>query len=829
MFKLGHNNRALLAGLLIVAAAAAVLGITHSPDEVVAASPLHGDDNTAQSTPPAPPPTSPVTEWHYRPGYPAQDDSIELNAIPDVMLRAFRESRPADTLLLHRDDVASIFEHSGGGTTATLRAATTDESVPETLRAKATIAGPFSITAESTTSVSVAWTDPGRYASGASIYRDGTLVARLLPGRNSFTDPDLTPNTRYAYRIEGQLSNGDTETTEFSIVTLASVPEVAIPMARAPGQFSLAITNAADPSYTEYRVAVLDPSRGFNPVTVTDWSNERCVRIDGLAPGRTYQLAAQARNLDGIQTASPTHVAGEPAWTDLRVWTPPALPVNDAWAEREINAAADIYGLTDDARDWLLTQVQVSRMVGEPGWAGAWDNNLGIGHPDPWTLMHEAMHIFWSYWDGFPESCDRMNLHTFRRDVAIFMEVFSLFDNLELDNPFEPWRPYYQAMVQHLPEEIAGEKTSVIIANEEFYKLWDYLYHVHETNAPAYAAQKMSLIPPILRRYYVGFLKDGPESNWQDESNRNLHLRAVDRDLWLLGYGRLRVPRLNQDEYPDVNRAFRTGQLPEPVRTQLRDADRRKLVDFFNTLPDVDGNGYFNPCRNHNPDQGFGQHYIRSGFQLSLRYLDDLADAEGAELTDEQYQAALNAWRVIFNGPLYSEQAREQALQTLDATPGLPEGYGTAFANIVAMIGKYEYSRVYLEPSFGTAGAFDAVRSSTAPSPGFQDGPRNVVVMVDQSNRIRIEWDAPSPEQEPTQPGFPPPSPSGETAFYRTNISYECDTFGETFDYSAPYMEELNRNRVTYSPAPSGTYQVCIGLTIDGIGREVCHQNVVIP
>ena len=60
----------------------------------------------------------------------------------------------------------------------------------------------------------------------------------------------------------------------------------------------------------------------------------------------------------------------------------------------------EIYGLTDAAHDWLVNYVHVHRMVGEPGWASAWWHNFRIWHSDPWTFMHEAMHVFWDIGTG---------------------------------------------------------------------------------------------------------------------------------------------------------------------------------------------------------------------------------------------------------------------------------------------------------------------------------------------------------------------------------------------------------------------------------------------
>ena len=676
----------------------------------------------------------------------------------------------------------------------------------------ATIDGPFSVTATSASSITVSWAETDRYPAGADIYRDGKLVAHLGSGASSFIDHGLVPNTRYVYVVKGEVPTGDTETSEYAITTLASEPEVAIFMARKPGSFKVPIVNITDPDYTEYRVLVFD---GDVLRMTTNWSAERCVDIQGVDPGRTYVVQVQGRNLDRVVTTTPTNTAGEPLGSGLLAWTPASLPENDEWAKREIDAAADIYGLTDEARAWMHQHIQVVRMVGEPGWAGVWGNNLGIGHPGPWTMMHEAMHLFWSYWDGFPESCDRLNLHSFRRDVLTFMVVFRALDNQELDNPMEQWRPYYESMTRSLPDWIDGEPTATIIENEQFYRLWHYLYHVHETNVPAFAAQNLSLIPPRLRRYYIGFLKDdGREMSWHWESRRRMHLQSYDRDLWDTAYGPNSLPQLEQWRFPHVAHNFRTGRLSEPLRTQIDDAKRQKLIDFIETLPAVARNGYFRTCQN--PDRGFGSRYVREHFGLSLSYLHEIyPELEHLALSVAERQAVVNAWQTIFDGPLYHAQGRQHVLDRISADTNLPSRYRDAFADVVAMVEKYEYQSQWLSvPLFGDDAPFGGVAYVTGPRSIDSRGPRNVVVYVDDQRRIRVEWDAPAIILEPR--------------WYRTNFSNDCgDSIGGHFGYHET-ITETGRNRATYPPYYPGNYQICIALTNGDREYEVCHQNVLV-
>ena len=506
--------------------------------------------------------------------------------------------------------------------------------------------------------------------------------------------------------------------------------------------------------------------------------------------------------------------AGEP---DFAVWLQavPGPAQNTEWVKREAATAAEIYGLTDAAYDWLANDVHVHRMVGEPGWAGAWWHNFGIGHPDPWTFMHEAMHVFWGYWDGFPESCDKMNLHTFRRDVLEFREQFHALDNEELENPLEPWRLYYDDLTRNLPEYIGGERLDDIVEREEYWKIWHNIFHIHETNAPMWAYGQPDRLPPQLRRFFDGFLADGQKGDLTVETLRGRHLGGVDGELWDMAYGRAGMPLPEYVRH--ISDALRTGNLEETERTMLSDAQRQKVVDFFNTLPQVADNGYIKVA--NNPDCRFGRRYIRQHMPLVSHYAGNLREAEGLEFTEMELGAILRAWSAVGDNPLYGRRYIADAEAAVLDEPGLPAAHRDAILDVLGMIGQYEYNG-FVEnprPNFNLDAPFGDPVLVTEPKTTHQDGPQNVVVQIDGKGRVRLEWDL--PDNAPAE------------GSYRSNFSAPCrPSINYTYGLSAPAVLDSGRQRVTWSAHPHGDYQFCVELKnhVTRANREVCHGHIVV-
>ena len=127
-----------------------------------------------------------------------------------------------------------------------------------------------------------------------------------------------------------------------------------------------------------------------------------------------------------------------------------------------------------------------------------------------------------------------MNLYTFRRDLAQFMRGFRGYDQSEESNPWEDWRPLYNYFVGISRDytSVDGKSAWELLEESWFDELWHALYHVPETEKPAIAAGKLSLLPPLLRRYFEGFLAESEETKWEDELRWYSNLTPTDRYLW---------------------------------------------------------------------------------------------------------------------------------------------------------------------------------------------------------------------------------------------------------------------------------------------------------
>ncbi len=778
---------------------------------------------------------TPVVEWHAQgPGY-----GGTTNVVPPAVRRALErdgyplpEPPPAAAA-----PVSAPVEsgEAGGNNLGPVRLSSVAES--QSLR----------INVESPTQAVVSWPDNGRYVGMVNVYRDDRLVASISSGEGAFVDTGLSPNTRYTYTIQARRANGSRETIERAIATLASVPVVALPMEMTHNSLLIPITNDTDPYYTEYRAEVwLDDVL----VQTTPWRSERCIPIKNLDSDRYYRLRVYARNLDGVQTDTPTSVAGEnPDWA-LGNHTAAGPVSNDAWAMREIDAAADIYRLTDDARDWMRDHVQIIRMRGEPGWAGAWRNNVGIGHSNPKTLMHEVMHVFWTYWDGFPESCDRMNLHTFRRDVLNFIATFENYDNEELDNPLEPWRPYFGGLDRSL--QIYGqpdEPLQEIIEREEYHNLWHTIFHMQEADVPIFVAGKPSLLPSSLRKYFVGFLKEGMDTTWEEEVLAYRHLHPSEAEVWNMAFGTEHIHGPFSRRLPWIPESLRVRRVAEPLRAQLETAAQLKLVDFFNTLPDLDDSGYFN---SHNTSRcRSGRNHIRQHMALSFEYLEDLPEAYPAVLSPEetpvfpspsgpgapsiprntpmpdavdpyvmaaqQQHAVIKAWEIIVNGPLYSERYLDAARQAIADVPHLPPHYQQAFENVLDIIRRAEYGFFRtLEPNFDVDAEIGPTGFVTSPLTADEGGLVDFVVAVDDSGRIQLEWKVKGRSLD-------------ADSEYSVSMFGPCWNDEYSFAGDQPSLTSSGLYRVTWPAYEPGLYHVCLRLD-DGESRDyVCQYDILVP
>ena len=374
----------------------------------------------------------------------------------------------------------------------------------------------------------------------------------------------------------------------------------------------------------------------------SDWDTSRCLTLENLQSPLT-EVEVISRNVDGVETTGSSLEDGFPG---PRYFFLQELTGNDdPWAIARIKDAAAIYNLTESARHWMVSDIHVEGMRNEPGYAGyRGPTGAGIGYPvGPGTLMHEVMHGYWEHWDGFSDPCDVMNLYAFRRDVAQFMFDFREYD----PSPWGEWRPFYDYLIGISGNYISSDDIDFweLLSQGEYDELWGGLYHLVDTEIPSITAGKLSLIPPPLRPYFEGFISDGEDNTtWHDELLWYINLPYQERRLWDTAYKYNSVIAHSGRYYlPDG----RVSEIPSDTRKLLRDADRRILVDFINTLEDISCNTQ-DPCQElWNADFYFWTRYVDENLYRSSLYLDELAPSVGIELEQSNWEAVQEALRIL--------------------------------------------------------------------------------------------------------------------------------------------------------------------------------------
>ena len=511
----------------------------------------------------------------------------------------------------------------------TLTPTPTPTPIPVTLEGSAT----------SPNAVQLTWSlgvdDPIRL----DLYRDGDLVDSLSPVENTYRDLDRDPNTRYSYRLVLVQSDGTETSAEHEVVTLAYSPMTSDQMATHSTGLQQPIVDVLNPDHTEYRITL---THRDGHIVVSDWSTSKCRTFEDLRPGSLYRISVVARNLDGIE-APPANQRAEQRGSDFfprEVYTWRYSGTDDPWVKDRIRDTALIFGLTEDAVEWMTNNILIEWRRGEPGWAGHLHGYVGIGHSYLGTLMHETMHAFWQLWDGFPEPCDQMNFYTFRRDVAQFALDFREYELSQSENPLEPWRAYYNLMVGLLaPGSREGQDFWDVLERGEYAKVGGF-YHTMETGLTGYNPGSPSLIPPRLRKYLHGFIADGGGRTWDEEFDWYSKLADEDRGLWgpFLTHEIAHHSFVNELPYLSVRRT----RISEPLRTNLRKANRQVLVDFINTLEDQ------KPWEWRGASPGFWEFYVtRHIYRLSL-YEAELDASVGIELEQANLDAIVDALRLLY-------------------------------------------------------------------------------------------------------------------------------------------------------------------------------------
>ena len=474
--------------------------------------------------------------------------------------------------------------------------------------------------------------------------------------------------------------------------------------------FEFYIVDERNPASTEYRVALTSSESGGE--IISDWSRSKCRVFDSLPRGSgAYFYSVVARNRDGVESAAANRRAGEGAPSPERVTTRTNEPNSDAWVAARVNDLQAIYGLTPAAVNWLTNGVRIERKRSsrggstylEPGFAGFIAGAyIGIGQPDPFALMHESMHALWESWNGFPEPCGQMNFYTFKRDQAQFLLDFREYDRSlgTARNPWNAWRPLYTDAIGWLEGEVRNKKQPPnpvlppdasaweILANREFYKVGDF-YHRYETIYPHMAARSLSLVPPPLQKYFRGFMNAGESRTWAEEIAWYSRLPSADRRgspsdhrLWNIAFVTRDID--NASERAGLNlRASGSSpatSIPEPLRTTLRNADRQRLVDWVNTLENIDWTG--NEGYSFDVTNGFWKDYVKNYIYSSQIYLNELSSTTGITLQPANWTAVKSVIQNLES--LWCGNRTVAQLRTdVSGATGISDEQRTAFGKMV--------------------------------------------------------------------------------------------------------------------------------------------------
>ena len=515
-----------------------------------------------------------------------------------------------------------------------------------------------------------------------ALYRDDKLKATPPVGQTSFVDKGLNSNTRYKYKMAIELKDCSLETAEASTVTLAHPPMMAGPMNVEEYGFTLAIVDDLNPLETTYRITVSDGTE----VVHSDWDTGKSREFSGLLTSTGYNFEVVAKNLDGIETEPVRWIYNEGPDKPEHWGTQGRMGNSDSWVIDRINDLASLYGLTERAKLWMLKDIRVETIRSEPGLAGYIEPDLiRIGRSSNLkTFMHEYMHGFMEHWDGFPETCDVMNIFTFKRDVAHFMLEFRKHDMYSQSNPWVAWRPFYNYLVLLSESYSSSDSDDVweLLAEGDFDELWDAIFHAADTEIPILVAGKFHLIPPPLQRHFKGFLSEGEESTWHDELVWYSSLSPGDRHLWD-GVFRYNYILWDSPEY-SVSEAAPTTSIPEPLRQRLRNADRQRLVDFVNTLQDLSCDLSDLRCEEvWNADFGFWTMYVEEHLNRSQFYLLELGVDLGIELEQSNWDAVRQVLVMLVSESFCGLMSDANAREFVNSMSNITDAQRAAFLQII--------------------------------------------------------------------------------------------------------------------------------------------------
>lgn len=209
-----------------------------------------------------------------------------------------------------------------------------------------------------------------------------------------------------------------------------------------------------------------------------------------------------------VSSPGPTAIAHTPRPLPIASLRPVQAPVplptphpgNSAWVGERIDAVVSLYRPTP-AGEALLRSLDLRQMQGEPGFFGSYgfEGWAGVGEAKPIGVMHELGH---SYWGGFPV-IGRPELTWQRREGEEVSPALASYHRDILSFMAQPPDGYefLRERLRNLPK-VSSENTEPLI-------------HSLEADVPYLTGGDLSLLPPILRKYWGVFLAEGPFGSWE--------------------------------------------------------------------------------------------------------------------------------------------------------------------------------------------------------------------------------------------------------------------------------------------------------------------------
>ena len=184
--------------------------------------------------------------------------------------------------------------------------------------------------------------------------------------------------------------------------------------------------------------------------------------------------------------------------------TPTPNPSITPWVHQRLDALIQLYDLTDEGIA-LLKSLDIRQMRGEPGFFGSFGFKkwAGVGEAKPQGVMHEIGHSYWGAFpiSGFPDlSWEKPSgrelspaMKKYHEDILSFMA--------QPPDDFEIFRQ----RLRNLPELSDSNR--------------EPLFHNLEAGVVYSTGGNLSLVPPILRKYWDRFLNAGQFDSWYQAVN----------------------------------------------------------------------------------------------------------------------------------------------------------------------------------------------------------------------------------------------------------------------------------------------------------------------